>query len=164
MLISENGADFLFLCLQNGPISPLWENQAAVTVLVCKKHDTSCGFIFQNTVIVCHIVLVSCSGCTHRDSPQRKTTSGHCVRVRACVRVCVYPPIFGVRTLDVLALLEVGLQVFGEQRGAGRVVGATHRPVVTTHLVLPAGVRRMLAACLFEYNFNTIVVQPIVPI
>lgn len=47
-------------------------------------------------------------------------------------------PIFGVWTLDVLALFEVSLQVHGEQRGAGRVVGAADRPVVTTGLVFSA--------------------------
>lgn len=47
-------------------------------------------------------------------------------------------PILGVWTLDVLALFEVSLQVHGEQRGAGGVVGAADRPVVTAGLVLPA--------------------------
>lgn len=45
-------------------------------------------------------------------------------------------PVFGVWTFDVLAFLEVRLQVHGEQWGAGGVVGAADRPVVAAGLVL----------------------------
>lgn len=54
--------------------------------------------------------------------------------------VCTYSPVFGVWTLDVLAFLEVSLQVHGEQRRAGRIVRAANRPVVATDLVLSAEV------------------------
>lgn len=47
--------------------------------------------------------------------------------------------VLGVRTLDVLAFLEVGLQVHGQERGAAGVVGAPHGPVVAAALVLLAG-------------------------
>lgn len=46
-------------------------------------------------------------------------------------------------TLDVLAFFEVSLQVHGEQRGTGGVVGASHRPVVAAGLVLSANGRRV---------------------
>lgn len=55
----------------------------------------------------------------------------------------INPPIFGVRTFDVLALLEVGLQVHGEQRRTGRVVGAPHRPVVTVGFMFSAQKRKL---------------------
>ena len=44
-------------------------------------------------------------------------------------------PIFGVWTFDVLTFFEVSLQVHGEQRGAGGVVGAADWPVVTAVLM-----------------------------
>lgn len=50
-----------------------------------------------------------------------------------------HSPILAVGTLDVLALLQVGLQVHLEQWWAAGVVGATHRPVVTAALMVPAG-------------------------
>lgn len=46
-------------------------------------------------------------------------------------------PIFGVRTLDVLTLLQVRLQVHLEEWWAAGVVGATHRPVVAAALMVP---------------------------
>lgn len=49
-----------------------------------------------------------------------------------------YSPVFGVWTLDVLAFFEVRLQVHGEQRWAGGVVGAADWPVVATGLVFSA--------------------------
>ena len=50
-----------------------------------------------------------------------------------------HSPVLGVGTLDVLALLEVCLQVHLEKGRAGGVVGAPHRPVVTAALVVPGG-------------------------
>lgn len=50
-----------------------------------------------------------------------------------------HSPVLGVGTLDVLALLEVGLQVHFEEGRAAGVVGAPHRPVVTAALVVPGG-------------------------
>lgn len=48
-----------------------------------------------------------------------------------------HSPVLGVGTLDVLALLEVGLQVHLEEGRAAGVVGAPHGPVVTAALVVP---------------------------
>ena len=50
-----------------------------------------------------------------------------------------HSPVLGVGTLDVLALLEVGLQVHLEEGRAAGVVGAAHGPVVTAALVVPGG-------------------------
>ena len=50
-----------------------------------------------------------------------------------------HSPVLGVGTLDVLALLEVSLQVHLEERRTAGVVGAAHRPVVTAALVVPGG-------------------------
>lgn len=47
-------------------------------------------------------------------------------------------PVFGVWTFDVLTGFEVGLEVHGEQGGAGGVVGAADWPVVTAGLVFSA--------------------------
>lgn len=48
-----------------------------------------------------------------------------------------HSPVLGVGTLDVLALLEVGLQVHLQEGWAVRVVGAPHGPVVAAALVVP---------------------------
>ena len=48
-----------------------------------------------------------------------------------------HSPVLGVGTLNVLALLEVGLPVPLEKGWAVRGVGAPHRPVVTAALVVP---------------------------
>lgn len=50
-----------------------------------------------------------------------------------------HSPVLGVGTLDVLTLLQVGLQVHLEEGWAAGVVGASHRPVVAAALVVPAG-------------------------
>lgn len=50
-------------------------------------------------------------------------------------------PIFRVWTFDVLTFFEVSLQVHGEQWGAGGVVGAADRPVITAGLVFSAEVQ-----------------------
>lgn len=52
--------------------------------------------------------------------------------------VCTNSPVFGVWTLDVLTFFQMSLEVHGEQRGAGRVVGAAYWPVVTTGFVFSA--------------------------
>lgn len=44
-------------------------------------------------------------------------------------------------TFDVLTFFEVSVQVHGEQRGAGGVVGAADGPVIAAGLVFPAEVR-----------------------
>lgn len=48
-----------------------------------------------------------------------------------------HSPVLGVGTLDVLALLEVGLQVHLEEGRAAGIIGAPNRPVVTAALVVP---------------------------
>lgn len=50
-----------------------------------------------------------------------------------------HSPVLGVGTLDVLALLEVGLQVHLEEGRAARVIGTPNRPIVTAALVVPMG-------------------------
>lgn len=52
-----------------------------------------------------------------------------------------HSPVLGVGTLDVLALLQVGLQVHLEEGWAAGVVRTPHRPVVTAALVVPVGGR-----------------------
>lgn len=48
-------------------------------------------------------------------------------------------PVLGVKTLDVLTLFEVCLQIHGEEQDAASVVGALHGSVVTTALMLLPG-------------------------
>lgn len=52
-----------------------------------------------------------------------------------------HSPVLGVGTLDVLALLQVGLQVHLEEGWAAGVVRTSYRPVVTAVLVVPGGGR-----------------------
>lgn len=52
-----------------------------------------------------------------------------------------HSPVLGVGTLDVLTLLQVGLQVHLEEGRAAGVVGASHRPVVAAALMVPGGGR-----------------------
>lgn len=58
--------------------------------------------------------------------------------LRMSFLVSTSSPVFGVWTLDVLTFFQVSLEVHGEQRGAGRVVGAAYWPVVTTGFVFSA--------------------------
>lgn len=48
-----------------------------------------------------------------------------------------HSPVLRVGTLDVLAFFQVGLEIHLEKGWAAGVVGAAHRPVVTTTLVVP---------------------------
>lgn len=61
-------------------------------------------------------------------------------------------PIFGVGALDVLAFLQVCLQVHGEQRWAAWVVRATHRTIVTADLMFSTESQNINKAGILRMN------------